>query len=170
MPVDPEDFRAVMRRVAQPVAIVTVRDANGLHGMTASAFTSVALDPPLVLISVGVSNATCNRIEAAGSFAVNVLGAGQESLGEAFARPGTAKSSVFAQIPHRTEATGSPILTGCVCWLDCTVFAKYQAGSGALFVGQVEAAGAGTEHLPLLYRNRGYERHSLVVREEAETS
>ena len=170
MPVDPEEFRAVMRRVAQPVAIVTVRDASGLHGMTASAFTSVALDPPLVLVSVGVSNATCNRIEAAGSFAVNVLGANQESVGEAFARPGTAKSSVFTQIPHRVEATGSPVFSDCLCWLDCTVFAKYQAGSGVLFVGQVEAAGPGSEHLPLLYRNRGYEQHGVVSGGEAESS
>ena len=67
MSLDSEMFRKAMRQVAQPVTVVTVRDANGLYGMTASSFTSISLDPPLVLISVGETNSTCGRIEAVGT-------------------------------------------------------------------------------------------------------
>ena len=168
MPIDSEAFRAVLRHMAQPVAVVTVRIASGLHGMTASAFTSIALEPPLILISVGESNATCSRVEAAGAFAVNVLGAGQSSIGEDFARPGQKKSSVFTRIPHRFAVTGSPILEDCICWLDCSVYATHVAGSGVLFIGQVEAAGLGTQELPLLYRNRNYEPHSPLAKDVSE--
>ncbi len=160
MPIDSDTFRTVMRQVAQPVTVVTVRDASGFHGMTASSFTSIATEPPLVLISVGESNATCGRIEAVGTFAVNVLGAGQHSIGEDFARPGAVKSSVFERIPHRFAVTGSPIFEDSVCWLDCSIFAKHVAGNCVLFIGRVEAAGVGSEQLPLLYRNRRYEQHS----------
>lgn len=170
MPVDCDTFRAVMRTVAQPVTVVTVRDASGLHGMTASSFTSIALDPPLILISVGESNATCGRIEAAGSFAVNVLGEDQQEIGAEFARPGSAKRSVFENVPHSAAVTGSPILDESVCWLDCTVYASHAAGNGVLFIGRVEAAGEGPEQLPLLYRNRNYEPHNPVGRKKAESS
>ncbi len=168
MPIDSETFRAVLRQMAQPVAVVSVRDASGLHGMTASAFTSIALEPPLILISVGESNATCGRVEAAGAFAISVLGEDQSSIGEHFARPGLQKSSAFSQIPHHFAATGSPILEDCICWLDCSVYATHRAGSGVLFIGQVEAAGLGTQELPLLYRNRKYEPLSPLGKDVSE--
>ena len=160
MPVAAEIFRAVMRRVAQPVTVVTVSDADGLHGMTASSFTSIAVDPPLVMICVGEENATCGRIESAGAFAINVLGEEQEALGADFARPGSVKSEVLAAVPHSLAETGSPIFQESLCWLDCTVYAKHAAGNGVIFIGLVEAAGEGTAQLPLLYRNRAYEGHS----------
>ncbi len=159
MPLDAETFRAVMRQVAQPVTVVTVRDAEGLHGMTASSFTSIALEPPLVMISVSESNATCRRIQAAGAFAVNVLGVAQQPIGAAFARPGTAKDAVFEHIAHDSAVTGAPIFPESVCWLDCAVYALHRAGSGVLFIGQVEAAGAGRARVPLLYRDRAYEAY-----------
>ncbi len=159
MPVTSEAFRAVMRKIAQPVAVVTVADADGLHGMTASSFTSISLAPPLVMISVGEENATCSRIERAGAFAVNVLGAEQQALGVDFARPGGKKSDLIGELPHSFAVTGSPCLDGSLCWLDCSVFAKHTAGSGVIFVGLVEAAAMGTAELPLLYRNRTYEGH-----------
>lgn len=159
MPLDAEKFRAVMRRVAQPVTVVTVRDAAGIHGMTASSFTSIALEPPLVLISVSAGNATCRRLEAAGAFAVNVLGAAQQAIGAAFARPGSAKDAAFTDIAHDTAVTGAPIFPESVCWLDCAVYAVHRAGSGVLFIGQVEAAGVGSAQVPLLYRDRAYEAY-----------
>lgn len=169
MPVDAETFRKVMRQVAQPVTVVTVRDPNGLYGMTASSFTSISVEPPLILIGVGETNTTCSRIESVGTFAVNVLGAGQHSVGENFARPGIEKSLAFEQISHRLAVTGSPILEDSVCWLDCSVFATHVAGSCVLFIGQVEAAGLGSEDSPLLYRNRAYERHNPVGPDAGET-
>ncbi len=159
MSLDSEMFLKAMRQVAQPVTIVTVQDANGLYGMTASSFTSISLDPPLVLISVGETNTTCRRIESVGNFAVNVLGAEQSTIGETFSRTGMEKNASFSRIPHRSEVTGAPIFQDCVSWFDCSVFAKQQAGSGVLFIGLVEAAGLGTDDVPLLYRNRAYEPH-----------
>ena len=159
MPLDAETFRAIMRQVAQPVTVVTVRDAAGPHGMTASSFTSIALEPPLVMISVAESNATGGRIEAAGAFAVNVLGVAQQPIGAAFARPGSAKDAVFERIPHDAAVTGAPIFPESVCWLDCAVYAVHRAGSGVIFIGQVEAAGVGTARVPLLYRDRAYEAY-----------
>ena len=169
MPVDAETFRKVMRQVAQPVTVVTVRDADGLYGMTASSFTSIAVEPPLVLIGVGETNTTCSRIEAVGSFAVNVLGAGQHMVGENFARPGIEKSLAFEHISHHSAETGSPILEDSVCWLDCSVYARHEAGSCVLFVGLVEAAGLGAADSPLLYRNRAYERHNPIGLDAADT-
>ena len=170
MPVDAETFRAVMRQVAQPVTVVTVRDAKGCHGMTASSFTSIALEPPLVLISVAESNATCRRIEDAGAFAVNVLGVAQEAIGAAFARPGSAKDAEFDRISQRPAVTGAPIFPDSVCWLDCSLYATHRAGSGVLFIGKVEAAGMGTARVPLLYRDRAYEGYDPARREAVESA
>ena len=168
MPLEADEFRAVMRQVAQPVTVVTVRDTAGIHGMTASSFTSIALEPPLVLISVSAGNATCRRLEAAGAFAVNVLGAAQQAIGAAFARPGSAKDAAFTNVAHDTAVTGAPIFSDCVCWLDCVVYAVHRAGSGVLFIGQVEAAGVGSAHTPLLYRDREYEAYEPGQRDAAD--
>ncbi len=168
MPLEPDEFRAVMRRVAQPVTVVTVRDAAGMHGMTASSFTSIALEPPLILISVTERNATRRRIEAAGAFAVNVLGTAQQAIGAAFARPGSAKDTAFSHVAHETAVTGAPIFPECVCWLDCAVYDVHKAGSGVVFIGRVEAAGVGTAQVPLLYREREYEAYEPDQRHGAD--
>jgi len=149
MPVSPEDFRAALSRWASGVAIVTAAASDRIHGMTVSAFTSVSLAPPLVLVCADKTSHTLEVIEAGGAFAVNILAAGQEALSNRFASKKD-EDRRFEGVRWRRGATGSPLLEGTVAALDCRVVAAHDAGDHVIYVGQVEAAEV-RGGAPLLY-------------------
>jgi flavin reductase (DIM6/NTAB) family NADH-FMN oxidoreductase RutF len=84
----------------------------------------------------------------------------QHEIAEGFARTGMEKNAAFGSIPHTVAETGAPIFENCVCWFDCSVTAMYQAGTGVIFIGQIEAVSSGPECMPLLYRERSYVPHT----------
>ncbi|MER5865499.1 flavin reductase family protein [Kitasatospora sp. NPDC002040] len=127
-----------MSRFATGVVVLTV-GGEDIHGMTANAFSSVSLDPPLVLCCVAHSAVMHQAVSSAGHFAVSVLGADQEQQARHFAdkqRPlGQAQ---FESVRTRPGTrTGAPLLVGALGWLECELTESYRAGDHSIFVGTV---------------------------------
>lgn len=152
--VDPELFRRALREWASGVTIVTSRRGDEIHGMTVSAFTSVSLDPPLVLVCADKTSNTHGLIADSGIFAVHVLARGQDGLSNLFASKKDEERR-FDDLECSTAATGAPILPGVAAVLDCRVTAAHDAGDHVIYVGSVEVAHV-THREPLLYHRGVY--------------
>jgi flavin reductase (DIM6/NTAB) family NADH-FMN oxidoreductase RutF len=140
MSLDPRQFRSVMSRFATGVTVVTAQDGEGRAcGLTVNAFTSVSLDPSLVLVSLSTGSATRDAILETGTFAVNVLAVEDHELATRFSRGRRAVR--FRGLGTRTEVTGSPILVGALAWLDCRLHQVHEAGDHTLVLGEPVAAG-----------------------------
>lgn len=168
MSVSDELFRAAMARLAGGVAIVTAREPDGTpRGMTATAVTSVSLDPPLVMACLDVTSRTHGAIESSGGFALNFLGAAGRELAMRFS---TAAADKFAGIELRVGAEsaesaesaegaeGAPILTDALAWCECVVTRTVPAGDHTVFIGRVEHAHAyeNPDERPLVYYRGRY--------------
>ncbi|MBI4785795.1 MAG: flavin reductase [Chloroflexi bacterium] len=156
--VDTLYYRRVMRRLATGVTVVTVRDGNFVHGMTANTFTSVSLTPTLVLISVMRSSTTHEFITRARNFAVNILSAAQRPLAERFAHQVPMPPEPFGDIAYHEQATGAPIFDDCIAYVDCRLVAAHDAGDHTLFIGEVVDLGFGhsKDAAPLLWLDGKY--------------
>jgi flavin reductase (DIM6/NTAB) family NADH-FMN oxidoreductase RutF len=119
--------------------------------MTANAFTSVSLEPPLVLVSVGKQATTCRHISASGAFAVNILSSEQEEIARRFAGRHREMVDPFWDLPYRPGQSGSPILADVVAWVDCSLYATYDGGDHTLFLGQVVEIGLDPTRGPILF-------------------
>jgi flavin reductase (DIM6/NTAB) family NADH-FMN oxidoreductase RutF len=151
------DFRAALGAFATGVTVITTRGVDHPYGMTANAFSSVSLDPPLVLVCVISGTTGAETIERNGVFAVNILGAHQEPLSHYFAsRDRPAGAEAFREIPQSTAVTGSPILDGAAGYVDCRLDAAHEAGDHQIFIGEVVALGVDPEVPPLLFHNGRY--------------
>ena len=147
-------FRDVLGRYASGVTVVTTMSAGEPVGMTCQSFTSVSLDPPLVAFLPTKQSRAFVAIQRAGTFCVNFLAAGQDELSNAFASRGDDK---FAGVRwSRSAGTGSPLLTGIVGHVDCTVHAVHEAGDHYLVMGNVVDLAVGDAEEPLLYYRGGY--------------
>lgn len=138
------------------VTIVTTRRNGGLHGLTVSAYATVAWDPPLVVVSIESLSQSAEFIKDSGVFAVNFLSEMQEFLAERFAGRAPLVNTRFDGVPHRFEATGAPILDGSIGWLDCQVERVIDIGDHTLFLGRVVKLGEGARDKALVYFNRRY--------------
>jgi flavin reductase (DIM6/NTAB) family NADH-FMN oxidoreductase RutF len=154
MSVTGDEFRAALAHWASGVAIVTSAAGDRIHGMTVSAFSSVSLNPPLVLVCADKTSHTLGVIEAGGVFAANILGSGQQGLSNRFASKKD-EDRRFEGIAWRRGVTGAPILAGALAVLDCRVVAAHDAGDHVIYVGRVECAEV-TEGDPLLYYGGAY--------------
>jgi flavin reductase (DIM6/NTAB) family NADH-FMN oxidoreductase RutF len=157
-PVDPEALRVAMRGWPSGATIVSACDGRDMHGMTVSSFTSVSLEPPLVLVCAERATRTHRLIEASGAFAVSVLGQGQGEWSDRFGGRDTDHLDRFEGVPIFEAVTGSPILRDYVSFFDCVVNAAYPGGTHTIFVGLVVAAGLAEHRHPLLYWRQGYYR------------
>jgi flavin reductase (DIM6/NTAB) family NADH-FMN oxidoreductase RutF len=162
MPIDEAMLKDVLARWTSGITVVTTVKDGQLKGTTASSFTSVSLHPPLVLICLGQQLYTHQLIEEAGVFAVNILSKDQLEWGKLFAGMYPEIDDRFAGIYHHTAATGSPILTGTMGWLDCRIVNAYPAGDHTIFVGEVLAADIQNGETPLVYHNRTWGRFAPV--------
>lgn len=156
-----EAFKAALSRWASGVAIVTARAGDRVHGMTVSAFASVSLEPPLVLVCADKSSNTLGLIEEGGCFAANVLGRGQEALSNRFASKEDEERR-FEGVAWEEGSTGAPLLPGAVASIDCRVVASHDAGDHVIYVGRVEHV-ATRDLEPLLFFRGRY--HSLAPAE-----
>jgi len=162
MTFDPILFRHTMRLWATGVTVVTARSGELMRGTTVSSFTSVTLEPPLILVCLQKITDTAQAILESGAFAVSMLGEGQEHLSNLFAGyvPLEPDQDRFEGIPLHVAATGSPIITEAMGWLDCKLHAAHDGSTHHIFIGQVVAAsdqGEGSPP-PLLYHNREYRK------------
>lgn len=147
MDVSPAAFRDALGRFASGVTVVTIPHAGdpaGVRGITANAFMSVSLEPPLVLVSIGKKARAHEPLLTAQRYGVSILGQDQAALSNHFA--GFDDSAV----PSFTELDGLAVLEGALAQLVCRVVNRVEAGDHTLFIGQVEALTT-AEGSPLLY-------------------
>jgi len=150
--VTPDEFRAALGRFASGVTVVTVKTPEDtIHGMTASAFCSVSLRPPLVLICIDHLAETYLHLRERGEFGVSVLTQEQEALSEFFADPERNPDAARRLgIRYRTMKSGMPVLENTLANLDCRVVAAHSAGDHTIFVAEVREVLL-APGLPLLY-------------------
>jgi 3-hydroxy-9,10-secoandrosta-1,3,5(10)-triene-9,17-dione monooxygenase reductase component len=130
-------LRDALSRFATGVTVVTTLGADGApQGATANAFSSVSLDPPLILVCLAHTSNTLTALREHGSFAVNVLGSAHEELARSFARSGN--ETAWADPEHLPGPSGSPLLEGVHAAIDCKVFAVYPGGDHDIVVGEVQ--------------------------------
>lgn len=137
MAIRAEDFKRALRRWPSGVTVVTSRSGDRIHGMTVSAFSSVSLDPPLVLVCADKASLTHPVIAEGRVFAVHILATGQEALSHRFASKAL-EHVRFDEIAWRHGKTGAPILPDVLVALDCRVVAAHDAGDHVIYVGEVE--------------------------------
>jgi flavin reductase (DIM6/NTAB) family NADH-FMN oxidoreductase RutF len=151
-PITDQALRKMRGLFASGVTVVTTVHEGQLRGVTVSAFASVSLNPPLVLICIANESESKDWIAESGVFAVNILSDEQEFLSERFAARAPIVNARFDGVPYHTAITGSPILDGSVGCYDCRVEATHGGGDHTIFIGRVEAVGFGGEgKQPLVY-------------------
>ncbi|MCA0325542.1 MAG: flavin reductase family protein [Proteobacteria bacterium] len=154
-----QEFRAALGRFATGVTVVTLRTPEGEHvGLTVNSFSSVSLEPPLVLWSLALRSASLPAFRAASHYAINVLAADQQALAMQFASGGDR----WADVPWRPGHTGTPLIEGAVARFECTNRSRYDEGDHVIFVGQVEHCDHLDDGAPLLFHGgRFYAEHPL---------
>lgn len=154
---EPRILRDALGCFGTGVTVITsVTDEGELIGLTANSFTSVSLDPPLILFSLDNRSGSMDALKKAGRFAVNVLHIGQQPVGNRFA----------SRIPDKFEGVdwetrsegGSPILPGSLASFDCTTYAIHDGGDHQIFIGEVHHAWYEPRRDPLLYFRGKYRR------------
>jgi flavin reductase (DIM6/NTAB) family NADH-FMN oxidoreductase RutF len=157
-PIDVVSLRRTLGAFVTGVTVVTTLDSVGQpRGLTANSFTSVSLDPPLVLVCVSGTASSYPAFSACESFAINILAEGQEEISNRFA---STRPDKFADIGWSEVATGAPILDQSLAWLDCRVFRKTIAGDHLILIGRVEDFSCGTSR-PLAYCQGNYVNFGL---------
>jgi flavin reductase (DIM6/NTAB) family NADH-FMN oxidoreductase RutF len=154
MTLDPDSFRSVLGRFASGVTVVTARDREGRdHGMTVSAFSSLSLAPPLILICIEHGASMHGVLAETAHFAVNMLSVGQEALSRRFSSPDAHLR--FDGVGYTRGQTGTALLDDVLAYLECRLVDRHASGDHTIFIGEVEAALARPER-PLLYYRGGY--------------
>ena len=150
-----DDLRALMRLFPSGVSVVGA-DAHGDRiAVTMGSLISLSLDPPLVGISVGRDLALHELVRTAGAFGVSVLRGDQADVAARFAR-GAPPIVLWHGVALRDGVTGAPLLSDALAWIECRVWAEYDAGDHTLFVGEVVALDEGEPAPALVYREHGY--------------
>jgi flavin reductase (DIM6/NTAB) family NADH-FMN oxidoreductase RutF len=153
MSLDPDTFRSVLGRFPSGVTVVTSRDDGGRdHGLTVSAFCSLSLEPPLVLVCIDQEASLHPVLKEASTFTVNILSSGQEAIARRFAAPETDR---FDGIGYVRGTTGAPILDDVLAYLECRKTTVTPGGDHIIVVGEVEHAEVRSSG-PLLYYRGGY--------------
>jgi flavin reductase (DIM6/NTAB) family NADH-FMN oxidoreductase RutF len=154
-----EAMRLTMRLWACGVTVVTTKYEDRHAGMTASSFTSISLEPPLILVCLHKKAETCQLINESRVFAVSILGEQHEHLSSQFAgyTPLPEGKDRFHNVETETSVTGAPILKDAIAWMDCKVYGIQDGFTHWIFVGEVLATGRKDDPAwPLVYHNRAY--------------
>ena len=155
MSLDAKELRNMMGHFATGVTVVTTKDRNGQKfGITANAFTSVSLDPPLVLVCID-KNAQCYPcFEECQIFAVNILSQQQEEISRRFATKGINK---FEGLPWRAGSSGAPLIDGAVGYVECRIVERFEGGDHTIYLAKV-LGGTVASAEPLLFFRGKYHR------------
>jgi flavin reductase (DIM6/NTAB) family NADH-FMN oxidoreductase RutF len=152
MSVTQAEFRKAMGCFATGVTVITVDYEGEVHGMTANAFTSVSLDPMLVLVCVDHKARTHAHLHARQRFGVNVLAENQRAISEYYARPTATHQHAEEEVGARFDRTvhSTPVLQGALAYMECCLHTVQDAGDHTIFIAQVEEVVV-REGDPLLY-------------------
>ena len=157
MSAKPEEFRQAMGCFATGVTVITVDYEGEIQGMTANAFTSVSLDPLLVLVCVDPQARTHAHLHARKRFGINVLSDQQRAISEHYARPDRdpARAEQEAGAKFDRTAHGTPVLRGALAYLECRLQSAQDAGDHTIFIAQVEEVVV-RSGMPLIYFESKY--------------
>jgi flavin reductase (DIM6/NTAB) family NADH-FMN oxidoreductase RutF len=154
--VDKASFRYALGHFASGVTIMTISAGGRLHGMTVSAFASVSLEPPLILVCVEHSTLMHQLLQDAGAFAVNILGERGEATSRFFADNARLEGPEFREGSYRLGTTGAPVLSDATAYLEARVYGRHDAGDHSVVVGEVVALEVSSETDPLIFYRGGY--------------
>ncbi len=153
--IDAALFRNMLSRFATGVTVITSRDAHGEdYGMTVSAFSSLSLEPPLVLVCIDHGATWHAVLPQATAFNVHILGVEQEAISRRFA---SERADRFVDVSHTRGGNGLIQLSGVLAMLECRITARHAGGDHTIVIGEVERAQA-QEGAPLLYHRGAYAR------------
>lgn len=153
MAITNEEFKAALGRFASGVTVVTTKDADGnLHGLTVSAFSSVSMSPPLILVCILKRTGSYSSFEESKSFVVNILDESQQQISNHFASHSDDK---FSGQNYQLNENGLPVLCDCLVNLECRLKHSYDGGDHTIFVGEIENVTV-NEGNPLIYWKGGY--------------
>jgi 4-hydroxyphenylacetate 3-hydroxylase, reductase component len=155
MPLEPQELRRVMGHFATGVTVITTKDKDGNpNGLTANAFMSLSLNPPLVVISVDKSATCYGCFELQNGFTVNFLSEDQEEIPRRFATKGADK---FADLKWRAGTNGAAIIDGVLGYVECKITECHEGGDHSIVVGEIVDVSASGER-PLLFFKGKYQR------------
>ncbi len=136
MAISKDEFRDSLGRFASGVTVVTTKDGSGkLHGLTVSAFCSVSLEPPLILICIDKQIGSHHALKDSQHFVVNILSENQQHLSNQFA---SKRENKFEGISFQTGIADLPVLDGCLVNLECSLRHCYDGGDHTIFVGEIQ--------------------------------
>ena len=158
MTLDPEQLRAAMRAWTSGVTVVTAAHEGEQHGMTVNSFTSVSLDPPLIIISLQDNTRTRELVDHAQAFGVTILSYDQSEIADRFAGRTPESQNRMVGLQTETLVTGAPLLKDGLASFDCRVKQSIKVGPNTMFVAEVLAARGTGEGQPLVYHNRLYHK------------
>jgi flavin reductase (DIM6/NTAB) family NADH-FMN oxidoreductase RutF len=158
MTLDAEQLRAAMRAWTSGVTVVTATYKGEQHGMTVNSFTSISLNPPLIVISLQKASHTHMLVSKAGAFAVTILSADQQTVSERFAGKLSENGSRLEGLETETLVTGAPFIKGGLSYLDCRVTQSIPSGMNTLFIAEVVAARGYDHDRVLVYHDRQYRK------------
>ena len=155
MPIDSSNFRRTLGSFASGVTVVTSQDpeTDTLVGVTVTAFSSVSMDPPLVMFCLNTRSTSLAAIKANGHFAVNFLAQDQVALSNRFASKDLDK---WSDVAYQSGLAKIPVLDGVAAHLECKITQAVDAGDHVIFIGQVEATNVDDNAQPLLYFRGAY--------------
>lgn len=155
MAISKDDFRAALSRFASGVTVVTTKDANDrFHGITVSAFASVSLEPPMILVCIDKNTGSHDAFHKSEFFVVNVLAEGQEELSNRFA---ASISDKFDGARYRLGIGEIPVLEDAFVTLECRLAYAHEGGDHTIFVGLVERSNVEDKN-PLVYWHSDYRK------------
>ena len=144
-----------MREVPAPVSVVTVSAGGQAAGLTLDSLVSLSLEPPLVGVALGQHAALHELLREAGSFAVSILGAGQDHLAQHFAR-GVPPIGLWTGIETRDGELGAPLIEGALGLIECRLESEHPAGDHTFFVGEVVSVRRGPAREALVHHRGDY--------------
>jgi len=151
--VDKAEFRQALGHFASSVTVVTAATAGvGKSGITVTAFSSLSLEPPLILVCLDKRAKLHDQLGKGGFFAVHVLSEGQELISRRFA---VSEGDQFAGLAYTTGVSGAPLLDACLAVIECRITDLLPGGDHTIFVAEVESSVI-REGKPLLYFRGGY--------------
>ncbi|GAA3146819.1 flavin reductase family protein [Planomonospora alba] len=160
--IDARDFRTVLGHFCTGVTVITGLDGTEPVGLTCQSFSSLSLDPPLVLFCPSRTSRSWPRIRHGGRFSVNVLAEDQQEVCEAFGSPGGTK---FDAVGWRLTPGGAVVIDGVLAWLDCSIECVHGGGDHEIVVGRVRELRVERDHRPLLFYRGGHDLGVSLVGE-----
>jgi flavin reductase (DIM6/NTAB) family NADH-FMN oxidoreductase RutF len=154
---DDQHYRDVLARVAASTVVVSTARQGSYRGLTATSFTALSLDPPLVLVCLDRWAQLRDAVAETAAFNVSVLTRDQEFIAERFAGRAPLVDPAWLAVPHRAGANGIPIVEGCAAWFECGLHDLHPGGDHDIAIGRVAAFGLGDGE-PLVHWDRAFWR------------